>query len=94
MKAARFYKVGQPLVVEEIPSPRPARGEVVLKVKACGICGSDIHIVYEGVTPTSFQPMTIGHEFSGEIAELGEDVQGWKVGDRVVASCIVSCAAA
>jgi len=91
MKAARFYKVGQPLVVEEIPSPRPARGEVVLKVKACGICGSDIHIVYEGVTPTAFQPMTIGHEFSGEIAELGEDVQGWEVGDRVVASCIVSC---
>jgi len=91
MKAALFYGVGQPLVVEEVPSPRPARGEVLLRVRACGICGSDIHIAYEGITPTSFQPIILGHEFSGEIAEIGEGVDTWKVGDRVAASCIVSC---
>jgi len=91
MKAALFYGVGQPLVVEEVPCPRPARGEVLLKVRACGICGSDIHIAYEGITPTPFQPIILGHEFSGEIAEIGEGVDGWEVGERVAASCIVSC---
>ncbi len=91
MKAVLFYEVGQPLVLEEIPSPRPARGEVLLKVKACGICGSDIHIAYEGITPTAFRPIILGHEFSGEVVEAGEEVEGWSVGDRVAASCIVSC---
>lgn len=91
MKAALFYGVGQPLVVEEVLSPRPARGEVLLRVRACGICGSDIHIAYEGITPTAFRPIILGHEFSGEVVEIGEGVDTWKVGDRVAASCIVSC---
>ncbi|MBW1780915.1 MAG: zinc-binding dehydrogenase [Deltaproteobacteria bacterium] len=91
MKALLFYEVGQPLVVEEIPSPRPAHGEVLLKVKACGICGSDIHIAYEGITPTAFRPIILGHEFSGEVVDVGEGVDSWKEGDRVAASCIVSC---
>jgi alcohol dehydrogenase, propanol-preferring len=91
MKAARFYKVGEPLVVEEIPLPQPGDGELLLKVRACGICGSDIHIAYEGVTPTAFRPITLGHEFSGEIADLGKHVAGWEIGNRVAVSCIVSC---
>ncbi|MDA8178359.1 MAG: alcohol dehydrogenase catalytic domain-containing protein [Desulfobacteria bacterium] len=91
MKAARFYGVGRPLVVEDVPPPRPGPGDVLLKVKACGLCGSDIHIVYEGVTPTAFQPIILGHEFSGEIAETGKGVAGWKAGDRVAASCMVAC---
>ena len=91
MKAARFHKVNYPLVVEEIPSPKPKSKEVLLKVKACGICGSDIHIVYEGITPTAFQPIILGHEFSGEVAGLGEGVKGWKVGDRAAVNCVVSC---
>ena len=91
MKAARFYNVGQPLSVEEVPVPEPRNGEVLLKVRACGICGSDIHVVYEGSTPTAFQPITLGHEFSGEIYEIGTAVEGWEIGDRVAVSCIVSC---
>lgn len=91
MRAALFYEVGQPLVVEDVASPLPAQGEVLLKVRACGICGSDIHIAYEGITPTAFRPIILGHEFSGEIAEVGEGVEEWKIGDRVAASCIVSC---
>jgi 2-desacetyl-2-hydroxyethyl bacteriochlorophyllide A dehydrogenase len=83
--------VGQPLVVEEVPTPRPAHGEVLLRVRACGLCSSDIHIAYEGITPTAFQPIILGHEIGGEIAELGEEVGGWQVGDRVVVSAILSC---
>jgi alcohol dehydrogenase, propanol-preferring len=91
MKAARFYQAGHPLLLEEVPKPLPGPGEVLVRVKACGICGSDIHIVYEGITPTAFQPIILGHEFSGEIAGLGEGVEGWQVGDRVAVNCIVSC---
>jgi len=76
MKAALFYKVGEPLSIEEVPIPNPGVGEILLKVKACGICGSDIHIAYEGVTPTAFRPIVIGHEFSGEIGQVGEGVKG------------------
>ncbi len=91
MKAARFYEVGKPLVVEDISTPSPEKGEILLKVKACGICGSDIHIAYEGITPTGFQPIILGHEFSGEVFEVGEGVEEWTAGDRAVVSCILSC---
>ncbi|MBI5604238.1 MAG: zinc-binding dehydrogenase [Deltaproteobacteria bacterium] len=91
MKAARFYQVGQPLVLEEVPMLHPEPREVLIRVCACGICGSDIHVVYEGSTRIPFPPTTLGHEFSGEIVEIGVGVEGWKVGDRVAVSCIVSC---
>ncbi|MBI5583027.1 MAG: zinc-binding dehydrogenase [Deltaproteobacteria bacterium] len=91
MKAARFYQVGQPLVIEEVLQPQPGPGEVLIRVKACGICGSDLHIVYEGVTPTAFQPIILGHEFSGVVAACGPGVSGWQEGDRAAVNCIVSC---
>jgi propanol-preferring alcohol dehydrogenase len=76
MKAARFYKVGDPLKVEMVPVPKLEGNEVLVNVKACGICGSDIHIVYEGVTPTAYSRITLGHEPSGVIAVLGPEVEG------------------
>ncbi len=65
LKAARFYRGGDPLKVEMVPVPRLDGNEVLLNVKACGICGSDIHIVYEGVTPTAYWRITLGQEPSG-----------------------------
>jgi 2-desacetyl-2-hydroxyethyl bacteriochlorophyllide A dehydrogenase len=91
MKAARFYKVNEPLKIETIPIPEIKPDEVLVKVKANGICGSDIHIVFEGVTPTGFLPITLGHEPSGVIAEVGSNVTGWKEGDRVAVSSVVTC---
>ena len=91
MKAGRFYKVGMPLKVETIPVPRLGPEEVLVSVRACGICGSDIHIVYEGVTPTAYSPITLGHEPSGVIAALGSEVDGWKVGDRVTVNPFLTC---
>ena len=71
MRATRFYKVGDPLRIDAIPIPKLGAGDVLVDVKACGICGSDIHIVYEGVTSTAYSPITLGHEPSGVIAALG-----------------------
>lgn len=83
MKSAVFYG-RHDLRVENLPTPKPGPDEVLIQVKACGICGTDIHI-YEGdkgaaeVTP----PTILGHEFSGVVAETGCDVQNFHVGDRV-----------
>jgi 2-desacetyl-2-hydroxyethyl bacteriochlorophyllide A dehydrogenase len=91
MRAARFYKVGEPLKADTIPIPKLGPGDVLINMKACGICGSDIHIVYEGVTPTAYSPVTLGHEPSGVIAALGTEVEDWKVGERVIINPFVTC---
>jgi 2-desacetyl-2-hydroxyethyl bacteriochlorophyllide A dehydrogenase len=91
MRAARFYKVGESLKIDLIPIPKLGSGDVLVNVKACGICGSDIHIVYEGVTPTSYSPITLGHEPSGVIADLGPEVKGWKIGERVTVNPFLTC---
>jgi 2-desacetyl-2-hydroxyethyl bacteriochlorophyllide A dehydrogenase len=91
MRAARFYKVGEPLKIDLIPISQLEPGDVLVNVKACGICGSDIHIVYEGVTPTAYTPIALGHEPSGVITALGSEVEGWKVGDRVTVNPFLTC---
>ena len=91
MKAARFYEVGKELLVEEIPTPRPGTGEVLVQVKACGVCGSDIHIAMEGVTPTAFQPITLGHEAAGIVSEIGPGVTDFHAGDRVCICPFLVC---
>ena len=91
MKAARFYKVGEPLKIDFIPVPRLGSEDVLVDVKACGICGSDIHIVYEGVTPTAYTPITLGHEPSGVIEKVGSEVTDWKTGDRVTVNPFLTC---
>lgn len=69
------------LEIQEKPKPTPGTGEVLIEVKYAGICGSDIH-TYEGHYQVNV-PVTLGHEFSGVVAELGDDVEDIKVGDRV-----------
>ncbi len=84
MKALVKYKAGDGFVeLREVPVPQINADEVLIKVKACGICGSDIHILHDEFK--NAPPVIIGHEFSGEIVEVGAKVQGWKAGDRVVA---------
>jgi len=69
--------------LREVPTPTLAPGEVLIRVKAAGICGSDIHIFHDQFP--YHPPVILGHEFAGEIAALGSQVQGWTKGDRVVA---------
>ena len=78
------------LEIKEMPTPEAGKGEVLLRVRAAGICGSDMHI-YHGTNPLAKYPRIIGHEFSGEIAALGEGVEGFSVGDRVTVDPVTSC---
>jgi 2-desacetyl-2-hydroxyethyl bacteriochlorophyllide A dehydrogenase len=70
------------LVFKDVPDPEIKSNEVLVKVKACGICGSDVHGL-DGSTGRRIPPMIMGHEASGIIVNTGEDVKGWKSGDRV-----------
>jgi L-iditol 2-dehydrogenase len=79
VKSARG--VGQ-LELREVPRPQIAPDEVLIRVRACGICGSDLKIQDDEHPCTP--PVVIGHEFAGEIAEAGAGVTGWTAGDRVV----------
>ncbi len=83
MKSSVFYKKHD-IQIEERDIPTPREHEVLINVKACGICGTDVHI-YEG-SPGSAdvtKPTVLGHEFSGIITEVGSAVRNLKVGDRV-----------
>jgi L-iditol 2-dehydrogenase len=70
------------LELREVPTPQIGTDEVLIRVKACGICGSDLKI--QDDQHPYIPPVVIGHEFSGEIVEIGAGVVGWQVGDRVV----------
>jgi 2-desacetyl-2-hydroxyethyl bacteriochlorophyllide A dehydrogenase len=70
------------LVYKDVPDPGIQSNEVLIKVKACGICGSDVHGL-DGSTGRRIPPMIMGHEASGVIVKTGTDVKNWKTGDRV-----------
>jgi succinate semialdehyde reductase (NADPH) len=78
MKAAVLPAVGAPLVVEEIPTPKPRAGEVLLRVRACGVCHTDLHVVKGEVRfPV---PAVLGHEVSGVVDAVGPEVRGVESG--------------
>ena len=89
MKALRYLGPGQ-MVVQEIANPVPKDKEVLLRVRACGICGSDVH-GFLGLTGRRIAPMTMGHEFSAEVVEPGNGVKNFKKGDRVIVQPINFC---
>lgn len=86
---AFIYRGKNRLVFENIPKPSIGPDEILLKVKSVGICGTDLHI-YHGGTDVK-QGTIIGHEFSGEVAVVGRNVENFKVGDRAVAEHVVTC---
>lgn len=100
MKAALWYGV-KDVRVEEIEEPKVLEGTVKVKVKWCGICGSDLHEYLGGPIfipvgqphPLSknVAPVVLGHEFSGEVVEVGEGVSKFKKGDRVIVEPMVVC---
>jgi len=90
MRSARIYGVGE-MGVEEIERHSiQAPDEVLIKIHACGVCPSDLR-AYTGTRGGRAYPFTPGHEWAGEIVEVGPAVEGWKVGDRVAPSWRVMC---
>ncbi|WP_027349702.1 zinc-dependent alcohol dehydrogenase family protein [Halotalea alkalilenta] len=89
--ASRPYTLSQPLVVEELELDPPRRGEILVKVRAAGLCHSDLSVI-DGNRPRPL-PMALGHEAAGEVVELGEGVSGFEVGDHVALSFVPSCGA-
>lgn len=89
MKSIVIQKPNE-LVIEERPVPTPAAGEVRVKIKLAGICGSDSHI-YRGHNPFAKYPRVIGHEFFGVIDAVGEGVDEARLGERVSVDPVISC---
>ncbi len=88
MKAAMFKRLNE-MAVAEVAKPSAGENEVVLKVHDCGICGSDLHAVRFGfdMPPDS----VMGHEFCGEIHEIGRGVSGFRIGERVTSLPFIAC---
>jgi len=90
MKAVRLTKIGQPLELQEVPLPRIGERDVLIRVKAAGICHSDVHY-RAGISPVGPLPQTLGHEVSGIVEEVGSQVNYPKIGDRVCIHYQLSC---
>jgi L-iditol 2-dehydrogenase len=89
MKAARFYAPGD-IRLEDIPDPVAGPGDVVIRVRNCSTCGTDVKISRHG-HQNIHPPRTMGHEIAGEIVEVGDGVEVWKVGDRVQVIAAIPC---
>lgn len=90
MRAAVFRTDTRKLAIENVPDPVPGRGQVVIKVHRCGICGSDLHMA-EGHTYSFGDGEIPGHEVSGEVVAFGADAHGLAIGDRVSVLPFVTC---
>ena len=87
MKAAVLPSPGSSVAIEEIPVPRPGADEVLVKVAACGVCHTDLHVIKGEVAFP--MPCVLGHEIAGTVAELGPGATGPAVGTTVACSFIM-----
>ena len=97
MKAFRLVQYGKPGEYCEVPRPKPGKGEVLIKMKAAGLCRSDLDMVDSepGSDPYATAvdaPCTLGHENAGVIAELGEDIDDLAIGEGVAVRHMPHCA--
>ena len=90
MKAVTFQALHTPLAFETLPDPTPDPGQVVVKVGRCGICGSDLHMTEDAAYGCKHGDV-LGHEFAGEVVDLGREVEGLKIGDLVSVIPLMSC---
>jgi len=88
MKAAVFKEPNKPLCIEEIPTPAPEEGEILVKVVACGVCHTDLHYIDHGVTTFKKPPLVLGHEASGIVEICGKI---FYKGQRVLIPAVLTC---
>ena len=86
MRVAMYYN-NRDVRLEELPVPKIGAGELLIRTRASGICGSDLMEWYR----IKKAPLVLGHEITGEVAEVGEGVESFRVGDRVFSSHHVPC---
>ncbi len=89
MKALQLSAYKQ-LELVNLPAPQPAEDELLIRIKACGICGSDVH-GYDGSTGRRIPPVVMGHEAAGVVESVGGAVRNFRAGDRVTFDSTVSC---
>src|SRR5881396_747952 len=82
MRAMVLDEQRRPLRMADLPTPEPATGQVLVRVHACGVCRTDLHVV-DGELPHPKLPLIPGHEIVGSVAQIGAEVTRFKVGDRV-----------
>lgn len=90
MRSVRFVGVGKPLEFMEIPVPGIGDHDVLVRVKAAGICHSDAHY-RAGISPVSYTPLTLGHEVAGVVEQIGSAVSTVRVGERVCLHYLITC---
>ena len=89
MKAVVMHDANN-MVFEEIPTPSPGSGEILLRVRATRVCGTDVGM-FRGKHPGAFLPRVLGHECAGEVVKVGDGVSGYKPGDRVIIDPLLYC---
>jgi propanol-preferring alcohol dehydrogenase len=90
VKSVQLIKLNKDLENREVATPQPQNNEVLIRIKAAGICHSDVHY-REGVASVAYLPITLGHEIAGVIEELGSNVSDFEVGDRVCVNYMITC---
>jgi len=90
MKAVRLVEIGKPLELQEVPQPTVTEGTVLVRVKAAGICHSDVHY-RAGTSAVGRLPQTLGHEVAGVVEEVGPGVASLSPGDRVCLHYLLTC---
>jgi propanol-preferring alcohol dehydrogenase len=86
MKAAVLREFKKPLTIEEVERPKPGAGEILIEVKACGVCHSDLHVAdgdWTRLVRIVKKPLILGHEIAGRVVEKGSEVRDLQIGDRV-----------
>jgi len=82
MSAMVLDKTGTPLVLRDVPKPKSGRGQLLVRVNACAVCRTDLHIV-DGELPDPKLPLILGHQIVGRVEQIGHNVDGFSIGDRV-----------
>src|SRR4030081_3722226 len=82
MRAQLLTQAGRPLAAADLPEPRPGPGQLLVAVKACAICRTDLHIL-DGELPDPKLPLVLGHEIVGTVVERAPDADRFAIGDRV-----------
>ena len=90
MRAVVIARYGGSLEATMRPVPRPGPGEVLVRVRASGLCSTDLHLL-SGRQPLGDLPRIVGHELAGDVVGLGDGVTDWRTGDRVTAAIDVTC---